>query len=56
VRERFAGALVSSLDREELLRALDRAVTALLRETSEVGEMAAAAEAELRTLTATWGT
>jgi hypothetical protein len=55
VRERFTDALVSSLDREELLRALDRAVMALLRETSEVREMAAAAEPELRTLTAPWG-
>jgi hypothetical protein len=56
VRERFADALVSSLERKELLRALDGAISGLLREASEVPEMAAAAEPELRTLTATWGT
>jgi hypothetical protein len=51
-RDGFAGALVRSLDREELLRALDAAVEALLRESHEVRDLAAKVEVELRGLTA----
>ncbi|HEY7199551.1 MAG TPA: hypothetical protein VIC57_05040 [Candidatus Dormibacteraeota bacterium] len=52
VRERAAGALVRSLARPELLRALGAAVDALLREAEGVHEEAARLEAELRDLVA----
>jgi hypothetical protein len=48
VRDRFAGAIATSLERDELLRALGRAVDGLLHEAGEVG---AKAEPELRALT-----
>ncbi len=52
VRDGFADALVLSLERDELLRALGSAIAGLLREADEVRELAAKAEPELRTLTA----
>ena len=45
-------ALVRSLDRAELLRALNVAVDVLLREAAEVREMVAKLERQLRDLTA----
>ena len=54
LRERFAGALVSSLDRDELLRALTIAIECLLHEAGEARDLAAKAEPELRKLTANW--
>jgi hypothetical protein len=52
VLEPFHGALVRSLDRAELLRALDAAVTGLLAEPVAVPELAAEVEGSLRRLTA----
>lgn len=54
VRESFRGALVRSLDRDELLRALRDAIEGLLREADEVRDFAASVEAELRKLTVAW--
>ena len=54
VLDGFSGALIGSLERAELLRALERAVGGLLREAGEVPELAAKTEPELRTLTARW--
>jgi hypothetical protein len=54
VLERFTGALVSSLDPDELLRALAVAIECLLREASEARNLDAKAEPELRKLTASW--
>src|SRR5258707_4397663 len=51
VRDRFKGALVTSLERDELLRALGCAIEGLLREGGEVQELAAKVEPELRKLT-----
>ena len=51
----FAGSLVRSLDRDELLRALSVAIAALLRETEPVQDVAAQVEPQLRELTAPWG-
>jgi hypothetical protein len=48
----FAEALVRSLQREEVVRALDCAVAGLLREAAEVRDVATKVEAELRQLTA----
>jgi len=50
VREGFAGALVRSLAREELLRALAVAVTGLLRETADL-DVVGTLESQLRGLT-----
>ena len=47
-------ALVASLDRDELLRALTAAIAALLREADEVRELANRVTPELRALTAAW--
>jgi hypothetical protein len=44
------GALVRSLDRAELMRALGEAIALLLREADEASEMAASVEADLREL------
>jgi predicted nucleotidyltransferase len=44
------GALVRSLDREELLRALDRAIDGLLRESHDVRDVAERVEPQLREL------
>lgn len=49
--ERMEGAIVRSLDRDELLRALAAAVDGLLRETAYVGEVGAKVEPQLRRLT-----
>jgi hypothetical protein len=48
VRQRFADAIVRSLDRVELVRALGTAVEGLLREGSEAGDLAAKVEPRLR--------
>jgi hypothetical protein len=55
VRDVFSGALVGSLRRDELLRALRCAIAGLLLEAGEVPDLAAKTEPELRTLTASWG-
>jgi hypothetical protein len=51
VRDGFADALVSALERDELLCALGSAIAGLLREAGEVRELAAKTEPELRALT-----
>jgi hypothetical protein len=48
VLERFEGALVRSLDREELLRALGTAVEGLLGESEQAPELAARLDSQLR--------
>jgi len=55
VRDAFKDALVRSLERDELLRALGSAVAGLLREAGEVQELAAKVEPQLRELTVAWG-
>lgn len=50
--EAFEGTLVRSVDRDELLRALSRAIDALLREADDVGELATGMERQLRGLAA----
>ena len=54
VRDPFVEALVSSLDRDELLRALGSAIAGLLREADEVRDFAVTIEAQLHALTAEW--
>jgi hypothetical protein len=54
VRDAFAGSLVRSLERDELLRALSVAIDALLRESEQVRDVAAPIELQLRELTAEW--
>lgn len=60
VRDPFASALVASLDRDELLRALRGAIRALLRELDDVAgvdgiaELAAQVEPALRNLMLPW--
>ena len=54
VRAAFADALVRSLQREELLRALRRAIAGLLREAGEVQDLANRLEPQLRELTQAW--
>ncbi len=54
VREAFRPALVRSLEREELLRALGCAIEGLLGEAEEVQELRAKVEAQLRQLTVEW--
>jgi hypothetical protein len=54
VRDFFKSTLVTSLERGELLRALNDTIEGLLRETDEVQEMASKIEPQLRELTATW--
>jgi len=54
VRDIFKGALVSSLERYELLRALGHAIEGLLREVDEIQELAAKVEPQLRKLTVAW--
>ena len=54
VRDAFRDALVRSLDRDELLRALGCAIAGLLREADEVHELAVKVEPDLRKLTAAW--
>jgi hypothetical protein len=52
VLTRSADALVRSVDRDELLRALESAIDGLLQEADEVRELAAKVEAQLRGLAA----
>ena len=54
VIEVFVNALVTSLEREALLRALRGAIEGLLSETEEVRELAAKVEPQLRTLISAW--
>jgi hypothetical protein len=54
VRDLFVSALVRSLERGELLRALGCAIEGLLREADEVQELAAKVEPQLRKLTVAW--
>lgn len=54
VLEPFKGALVASLHRDELLRALKVAIDGLLRESVEVQDLAGKVEPQLRQLTREW--
>ena len=54
ILEPFKISLVSSLKRDELLRALKAAIDGLLRESVEVQELAAKVEPQLRQLTLEW--
>lgn len=56
IRDRFRGALVANLTREELLRALHRVIDGLLHETGDVEELAVKVEPQLLELTAEWNT
>ncbi len=50
VREKFIPAFATSLEREELLRALRAAIEALYGESTEASELAAKVEPQLREL------
>jgi hypothetical protein len=54
VRAAFKSALVTSLERDELLRALGSTIEGLLREADEVQELAAKVEPQLRLLMIRW--
>jgi hypothetical protein len=54
VRNKFRGALTTSLERNELLRALGDAVEGLLREAGEVQPLAVQVEPQLRHLVRVW--
>jgi hypothetical protein len=54
VRDVFKYALVTSLERDELLRALGCVINGLLGEADEVQELAAKVEPQLRMLTVAW--
>ena len=54
VQDFFKSALVTSLKRDELLRALGSTIQGILREAEEVQELADQVEPQLRELTATW--
>jgi hypothetical protein len=54
VRDKFNSALVASIDRDELLRALTQVIHALLDEADEVKELAIQVEPQLRELTYAW--
>ena len=54
VRERFTHALPTSLQRDGLLAALRAAIDGLLREATELEEVAAKVEPQLRQLTKPW--
>ncbi|MDE3090940.1 MAG: nucleotidyltransferase domain-containing protein, partial [Chloroflexota bacterium] len=54
VRDLFIGALVTSLERDELLRALGCVIEGLLHEVDEVQELATKVEPQLRELTVAW--
>ena len=54
VRDISKNSLVSSLERDELLRALGFAIEGLLQEVDEVQELAAKVEPQLRMLTVAW--
>jgi hypothetical protein len=53
-RDIFIGTLVTSLEREALLRALDHGIKGLLREVDDVPELAAKVGPQLRKLTLAW--
>jgi hypothetical protein len=54
VRDPLRGALVASLERDELLRALGCAIEGLLREGDQVQDLAAKVAPQLSELTAAW--
>jgi hypothetical protein len=54
VQDMFKSALVISLTRDELLRALGCAIDGLLHETGDVQELATKVEPQLRELTVLW--
>jgi len=54
IRASFTGALITSLDRAELLRALECAIAGLLQEAHAVQELAKKVEPQLRLLIADW--
>jgi hypothetical protein len=54
VRDFFKSTLVTSLERDELLRALSYTIQGLLREVEEVPELADKVEPQLHELTAAW--
>jgi hypothetical protein len=54
VQDRFRSALVRSLDRAELLRALKEAIDGLLSETQDVQTLAESVAGQLRALTMSW--
>jgi hypothetical protein len=54
VRDLFKDALVTSLERDELLRALGCAIERLLRESDQAPELAAKVEPRLRALLLPW--
>lgn len=54
VRDVFKSALVTSLERDELLRALGYTIEGLLCEVDEVQELAAKVEPQLRELAVAW--
>lgn len=54
VHDSFLGALATSLERDELLRALTVAIEGLLREAHDIQDLAAKVEPQLRRLTAEW--
>jgi hypothetical protein len=55
VRDVFISTLVTSLERDELLRVLGCVIEGLLLEADEVKELAIKVESQLRELTAAWG-
>jgi hypothetical protein len=54
VRDTFVRTLITSLERDELLRALDLVIQGLLSEAEETRELAARVEPQLHSLTAAW--
>jgi len=54
VRDVFKNALLTSLEHDELLRALSCVINGLLGEVDEVQELAAKVESQLRMLTVAW--
>ncbi len=54
VRDGFRAALVTSLDRDELMRALGSSIEQLLHEVDEVQALAAKVEPQLRMLMVEW--
>jgi len=54
VHETFIDTLVTSLERDELLRALSLVIAGLLSQADEIRELASRVEPQLRELTATW--
>lgn len=54
VRDSFSGTLITSLERDELIRALGLVIDGLLRQADEVRGLAAKVEPQLRELTVAW--